>query len=38
MSKLKGGRFEEARKIFEEVALSKEFQPFLTLVAMREID
>jgi malate synthase len=38
MSKLKGGRFEEARKVFEEVALSKEFQPFLTLVALKHID
>ena len=38
MGKLKGGRFKEARKVFEEVALSKEFHPFLTLVAMKEID
>ena len=38
MGKLKGGRFEDARKVFEEVALSKEFQPFLTLVAQRLID
>ena len=38
MSKLKGGRFQEARKVFEEVALSKEFQPFLTLVALKHID
>src|SRR5947209_3421447 len=32
------GRFGEARKAFEEVALSKEFHPFLTLVAQRYID
>jgi malate synthase len=38
MRKLKGGRFEEARKVFEQVALSKEFQPFLTLVALKQID
>jgi malate synthase len=38
MSRLKGGRFEEARKVFEEVALAKDFQPFLTLVAQRYID
>ncbi len=38
MSRLKGGRFEDARKIFEEVALSKDFHPFLTLVALPEID
>jgi malate synthase len=38
MSKLKGGRFEDARKVFEEVALSKEFQPFLTLVAQKKLD
>jgi malate synthase len=38
MSRLKGGRFEEARKVFEEVALSKDFQPFLTLVALKHID
>ena len=31
-------RFEEARKVFEEVALSKDFQQFLTLVALRHID
>ncbi len=35
MSKLSGGRFQEARKVFEEVALSKEFHPFLTLVAQK---
>src|SRR4029077_7722748 len=29
MSKLHGGRFAEAREIFLEVALSKEFHPFL---------
>src|SRR3989440_8800321 len=32
------GRFEEARKVFEEVALSREFEPFLTLVALRHLD
>jgi malate synthase len=32
------GRFAEAREIFEEVALGKDFQPFLTLVAIRKID
>ena len=32
------GRFEEARKVFEEVALSKDFHPFLTLVALQHID
>ena len=37
MSRLKGGRFEDARKVFEEVALSKEFQPFLTLVAQKKL-
>jgi len=38
MGKLKGGRFAAARKVFEEVALSKQFQPFLTLVALKHID
>jgi hypothetical protein len=38
MSKLHGGRFAEAREIFLEVALSKEFHPFLTLVAQERID
>jgi malate synthase len=38
MGKLKGGRFTDARKVFEEVALSKEFQPFLTLVALRYLE
>ncbi|HKW73561.1 MAG TPA: malate synthase A [Candidatus Dormibacteraeota bacterium] len=38
MSRLHGGRFTDARKIFEDVALSREFQPFLTLVALPEID
>jgi malate synthase len=38
MSKLHGGRFAEAREIFEEVALSKDFHPFLTLVAQERID
>jgi len=32
------GRFAEARKVFEEVALSEEFHPFLTLVAQDYID
>ena len=31
-------RFNEARKAFEEVALSKDFHPFLTLVALKHID
>jgi malate synthase len=31
-------RFTEARKVFEEVALSKDFHPFLTLVALKHID
>ena len=34
----KKSRFEDARKVFEEVALSQEFQPFLTLVAQSYID
>jgi len=34
----KKSRFAEARKAFEEVALSKDFQPFLTLVALKHID
>jgi malate synthase len=38
MGKLKGGRFTDARKVFEEVALSKQFQPFLTLVALKYLD
>jgi malate synthase len=38
MSKLKGGRFDDARKVFEEVALGKDFQPFLTLVALDLLD
>jgi hypothetical protein len=38
MSKLHGGRFVEAREVFEDVALSKEFHPFLTLVAQERID
>ena len=38
MSKLQGGRFGDARKVFEEVALSREFQPFLTLVAQKLLD
>jgi malate synthase len=32
------GRFAEARKVFEEVALSESFPAFLTLVAQRKID
>src|SRR2546426_7563196 len=31
-------RFTEARKVFDEVALSKDFQPFLTLVALKHIN
>ena len=31
-------RFDEARKVFEEVALSKDLHPFLTLVALKHID
>ncbi len=31
-------RFKEARQVFEEVALSKNFEPFLTLVALKHID
>jgi malate synthase len=31
-------RFDDARKVFEEVALSKDFHPFLTLVALPYID
>jgi len=31
-------RFTEAREVFEEVALSKDFHPFLTLVALKHID
>jgi len=38
MSRFSGGRFEEARRVFEEVALGKEFQPFLTLVAQKYLD
>jgi len=34
----KKGRFEEARKVFEEVALAESFPAFLTLVAQRYID
>ena len=32
------GRFKEARGVFEEVALAKDFPAFLTLVAMKLID
>ncbi|TMD38848.1 MAG: malate synthase A, partial [Chloroflexi bacterium] len=32
------GRFGEARTVFEEVALSKDFHPFLTEVALKHID
>jgi malate synthase len=32
------GRFAEARKVFEEVALSESFPAFLTLAALRHID
>jgi malate synthase len=38
MGKLKGGKFADARKVFEEIALSKQFQPFLTLVALKYLD
>jgi malate synthase len=31
-------RFTEARQVFEEVALSATFEPFLTLVALKHID
>jgi malate synthase len=34
----KKGRFSEARLVFEEVALAKDFPAFLTLVAQRYID
>src|SRR5207302_3463516 len=34
----KKSRVSEARKVFEEVALSKDFQPFLTLVALKHIN
>ena len=34
----KKSRFTEARQVFEEVALSKDFQPFLTLVAQKHIN
>jgi len=34
----KTSRFTEARKVFDEVALSKDFQPFLTLVALKHIN
>ncbi len=34
----KKGRFEEAREVFEEVALAESFPAFLTLVAQRYID
>src|SRR5438034_1171398 len=34
----KTSRFGEARKVCEEVALSKDFQPFLTLVALKHIN
>jgi malate synthase len=32
------GRFAEARRVFEEVALAREFPQFLTLVAQRALD
>jgi malate synthase len=32
------GRFDEARSVFEQVALAKDFPAFLTLVAMKHID
>jgi malate synthase len=31
-------RFKEARQVFDEVALSKNFEPFLTLMALKHID
>ncbi len=31
-------RFGDARKVFEEVALSNKFPDFLTLVAQRQLD
>jgi hypothetical protein len=31
-------RFTQARAVFEEVALSSSFPPFLTLVAQRDLD
>src|SRR5467141_1592164 len=34
----KKSRFGDARAVFEEVALSKDFHPFLTLVALKHID
>jgi len=34
----KKGRFEEAREVFEEVALAESFPAFLTLAAQRYID
>ena len=34
----KKSRFTEARKAFEQVALAPEFEPFLTLVALKYID
>ncbi len=33
-----GGRFDEASKLFEEVALSPDFTEFLTLPAYERID
>ena len=35
---LEGGRFDEAREIFERVALSEDFVEFLTLPAYEYID
>jgi malate synthase len=32
------GRFADAREVFDEVALSKSFPSFLTLVALKHID
>jgi len=32
------GRFEDARRIFEEVALAEDFQEFLTIPAYEHID
>ena len=38
MRELQGGRFEESRALFEEVALSEEFVEFLTIPAYEHID
>jgi malate synthase len=38
LARLGAGRFEEARKLFERVALSDDFPDFLTTVAYDAID